>query len=148
MIEIIPVGSKALSRNSISYDSILFKVNFNEKSISRLNNFSLIPTLIATPPCRPPSTNWFLDSVKILKLHNNLKTDVTGWFSLSDFFIDNSSNEFVQYLNYFSTLSPVQMKFKLHKQPIQKETFQFKFQFYDTKHKLLEESSIPVIITP
>jgi hypothetical protein len=148
LIEIIPVGSKALSRNSISYDSILFKVNFNEKSISRLNNFSLIPTLIATPPCRPPSTNWFLDSVKILKLHNNLKTDVTGWFSLSDFFIDNSSNEFVQYLNYFSTLSPVQMKFKLHKQPIQKETFQFKFQFYDTNNKILEEKNTLVIITP
>jgi hypothetical protein len=147
--EIIPNGaSKFLIRDSIPYDSILFIVNFNEKSISRFNNFNFIPTSYATPPCLPPSTNWFLDSVKILKLDNNLTTDLTNWFSLSGLNINNYDNAFVSHLNNFSTHSPVQMKFKIHKQPLQKDTFQFKFQFYDTKHKLFEVSTIPVIITP
>lgn len=147
--EIIPNGaSKPLIRDSIPDDSILFIVNFNEKSISRFNNFNLIPTSYATPPCLPPSTNWFLDSVKILKLDNNLATDVTNWFSLEGLNIDNYDNAFVSHLNDFSTLSPVQMKFKLHKQLLKKDTFQFKFQFYDTNNKILEEKNTLVIITP
>ncbi len=141
-------GNKSLSRDSIPFDSVIFIVTFNEKSITRFNNFSLIHSSFATPPCLPPSTNWFLDSVKILKLDNNLTTDVTNWFSLSDLNINNSDKAFLHHLNAFSTTSQVEMKFKLHKQPLQKETFQFKFQFYDANHKLSEASSSPVIITP
>lgn len=149
-IELLKVVPKQvpvlLDKDTIHADSLIFKVTFLDELIVNSSTFNFIPTTYATPPCRPPETNWILDSIRIFEVSEFEEKEVTSDFCYRNMPIDNQNDSFLIELNKFIRSIPLELQFKLIKAPTRTKTYQFKFQFIDDKMAIFEMKCKPVTI--
>ena len=139
--------SVPIDRDTISYDSLTFKVTFDEKLVMvSPSRFHFTNAVYATS-CDENHTEWSLDSIRVFEIVNNVEKEVTSSFMVNSEQIDNRNQEFIRKLNFSIWSIPLEFKFALIHPPSKTESVHYKFQFFDTyPWRILEKTSQPIVI--